>query len=45
MMEDEIVNDRKDLYKRYIQNIENYRIYEDALYYWIYSENYGQDKR
>ena len=44
MMEDEIVNDRKDLYKRYIQCRENYSIYEDTLYYWIYSENYGQDK-
>lgn len=44
MMEDEIVNDRKDLYKRYIQCIENYSIDEDALYYWIYSENYGQKK-
>lgn len=44
MMEDEIVNDRKDLYKRYIQCRENYSIYEDTLYYWIYSENYGKDK-
>lgn len=44
MTEDEIVNYRKDLYKRYIQCIENYSIDEDALYYWIYSENYGQKK-
>ncbi len=44
MLENEIINDRKDLYKRYIECRENYSIDEDALYYWIYSESYGQKK-
>lgn len=44
MLENEIINDRKDLYKRYIECRENYSVDEDALYYWIYSESYGQKK-
>ncbi len=44
MMENEIINDRKDLYKRYIDCRENYSIDKDASYYWIYSESYGQKK-